>query len=170
LGDDLCGASRPGHFTGVATVVTKLLNIVQPDEAFFGQKDYQQFVVLRRMAADLKLPVKIRLAPTVREPSGLALSSRNAYLSLAEKKAAAGIYAALRATAELIGGGERDAAAAPAGLPRPREAQTGGKLDYAAIRQKNDLLPVAAINKDVVLLAAVFVGGARLIDNIFAEV
>ncbi|MDR1604550.1 MAG: pantoate--beta-alanine ligase [Gracilibacteraceae bacterium] len=170
LAAGLCGAARPGHFTGVATVVTKLLNIVQPDEAVFGQKDYQQFAVLERMVADLKLPLRLRLAPTVREPSGLALSSRNAYLNWEEKKQAAGIYASLRAAAELIGRGQRDAAAVADFLRGALERETRGRVEYAEVRQKKDLLPVAAISKSVVLLAAVFIGRTRLIDNLIVEV
>ncbi|MDR1070150.1 MAG: pantoate--beta-alanine ligase [Gracilibacteraceae bacterium] len=170
LAADLCGAARPGHFTGVATVVTKLLNIAQPDEAFFGQKDYQQFIILSRMTADLKLPVKLRLAPIARDPSGLALSSRNAYLTLEEKKDAAKIYAALRAAAELIGRGERDAGVIEEFLRGAIESGTRGKVDYAVVRRKNDLLPVTVITKSVALLTAVFVGRTRLIDNIIVEV
>ncbi|MDR1961902.1 MAG: pantoate--beta-alanine ligase [Gracilibacteraceae bacterium] len=170
LSQGLCGASRPGHFAGVATVVAKLLNIVQPDEAFFGQKDYQQFAVLRRMAEDLKLPVKLRLAPIVREPSGLALSSRNAYLSWEEKKDAAQIYAALLAAAERIREGERDAQAVAEFLRRFIETHAHGRVEYAEVRQKNDLQPVEAITKPVVLLVAVFVGRTRLIDNLIVEV
>jgi pantoate--beta-alanine ligase len=161
----LCGQFRPGHFDGVATVVAKLFNIVMPDVAVFGEKDYQQFVIIRRMTADLLLPVEIVGAPTVRAPDGLALSSRNRYLSANEREIAPAIHRALQAAAQRIDSGERDylqiesagwQALAVAGL-RP---------DYFAVRDAADLHPPRAASRELVVLTAARLGKARLIDNL----
>ncbi len=162
----LCGASRPGHFTGVTTVVSKLFNMAQPDIAVFGEKDWQQLVIIRRMAADLDLPVEIIGVPTVREPDGLALSSRNGYLSPEERGIAPTLYATLQATAQRWQAGERDWAAlgeeAKAGL-----TVAGFRPDYVEIRRARDLQrPTAEDAANLRIFAAAWLGRARLIDNL----
>ncbi|MGC4028188.1 MAG: pantoate--beta-alanine ligase [Steroidobacteraceae bacterium] len=161
----LCGAHRPGHFDGVATVVAKLFGIVQPDVAVFGEKDYQQLAVIRRMVADLALPVQIVGAPTVRSPDGLAMSSRNLYLSAAERALAPRLYVTLRALAARIDAGERDfALIGQLGLQQLREA--GFDPDYCEVRDAATLDPPRADSAAVVILAAARLGKARLIDNL----
>jgi pantoate--beta-alanine ligase len=164
LSDLLCGASRPGHFTGVATVVCKLFNMVQPDVALFGEKDLQQLLVIRRMTADLSLPVEIVGVSTVREPDGLALSSRNGYLTPAERSAAPGLYGALRLAADALRSGESVARAEALGAAAVGEA--GLRLDYLSIRDPETLTPPAPEARDLVVLAAAHLGRARLIDNL----
>lgn len=165
LGDTLCGEFRPGHFTGVATVVTKLLNAVQPDIAVFGEKDYQQLLVIRRLVTDLCLPVEIHGLPTVREADGLALSSRNSYLSPEEREIAPALYRTLQEAAERLRGGEQDLRKVErAGL----EALTAAGLrpEYFAVRRGPDLTVPAGPEENLVILAAAWLGKARLIDNI----
>lgn len=163
LEDILCGAGRPGHFAGVATVVTKLLNLVQPDVALFGEKDYQQLLVIRRAVADLALPVVIESVPTVREADGLALSSRNAYLTADERALAPALYRTLQAIAAHVHNGAADYAALEAeGLQQLQAA--GLRPDYLAIRDAATL--AAPGDGDCVVLAAAWLGKARLIDNI----
>jgi pantoate--beta-alanine ligase len=165
ISDILCGASRPGHFRGVATVVAKLFNLVQPDVACFGEKDYQQLTVLRRMVADLNMPVELVGVPTMREADGLAMSSRNGYLTAEERQLAPALYRTLQQLAARIGDGERD-------WPRlEREAgealsQAGLRPDYVSIRRAGDLAEPAAEDRALVVLAAAFLGRARLIDNL----
>lgn len=157
-----CGKFRPGHFTGVATIVTKLLNMVQPDLAMFGEKDYQQLLVIRSLVKDLCLPVEIVDVETVREPDGLALSSRNAYLSKEERKTAVVLYRQLAETADKIREGEKDYPALEiAGLERLNAE--GFQMDYFNIRNVGDLGPPG--DGDLVVLAAGYLGQARLIDN-----
>lgn len=159
------GAHRPGHFDGVATVVAKLFGIVQPDLAVFGEKDYQQLAIIRRMTADLDIPVEIVGAPTVRSPDGLAMSSRNRYLSAQERASAPGIHATLRAVAERIAGGRRDLAElASWGVAELRAA--GMQPDYLEIRDAASLLEPAADARELVVLVAARLGRARLIDNL----
>ena len=160
----LCGASRPGHFTGVATVVTKLLNLVAPDVAVFGQKDYQQLVLIRRLVADLDFPVSIESVDTVREADGLALSSRNRYLSTEERAVAPGLYRVLRHAAEVLRSGNRDYAAVEAGAGSDLEA-LGFRPDYFAVRRASDLMAPQQRDADLVVLAAAWLGDTRLIDN-----
>jgi pantoate--beta-alanine ligase len=152
------------HFRGVTTVVTKLFNMAQPDRAYFGQKDAQQALVIRRLVRDLDIPVEIRVCPTVREDSGLAMSSRNGYLSAEERERAAAISRALRAAEQAVGNGERDAdrvlAAARAELDA---AQI--EPDYLELRSAEDLTPVERVNGSTLLAVAARVGRARLIDN-----
>lgn len=165
VSEGLCGAARPGHFDGVATVVTKLLGQVRPDVALFGEKDFQQLAVIRRAVADLNLRVEIVGVPTERAPDGLALSSRNAYLSEAERAAAVALPRALRAAAEAMRAGTPVAAAlaaAEAGLT----AAGFTRIDYVALCDADSLRPVDSLVRPARLLAAVRLGATRLIDNI----
>lgn len=168
LEDILCGAFRPGHFMGVATVVTKLLNIVLPDVAVFGEKDYQQLMIIRRAALDLCMPVEILGAPTTREPDGLAMSSRNRYLSPAERAVAPTIYAELeRARVAIAAGADDFANLARRGGEALRQA--GFRPDYFEIRDAATLEEPSASSGDLVILAAARIGRARLIDNVRAK-
>lgn len=168
--DVLCGASRPGHFQGVATVVSKLFNIVQPEEAYFGQKDYQQVTVIRQIVKDLNIPVKILSFPTVRENSGLALSSRNAYLNSEERKEAPVLYRSLQEAAVLIAGGERSSDVIKARIRKRISEESNGKIDYVELYRADDLSEIKQINVPVVIVLAVRFGATRLIDNIVVEV
>lgn len=161
----LCGAVRPGHFDGVATVVAKLFGIVQPDLAVFGEKDYQQLAIIRRMTSDLDIPVEIIGAPTVRAADGLAMSSRNRYLSPTERELAPRIYATLRAAAARIQDGERDYVALAAWGARQLDA-AGMAPDYFEIRDAATLLAPTSVTRELVILAAARLGKARLIDNL----
>lgn len=166
LSDILCGASRPGHFAGVATVVARLFNQVQPDVAVFGEKDYQQLAIIRRMVQELAFPVAIEGVPTRREPDGLAMSSRNQYLSVAERAIAPRLYATLQATAARLTVGDTDfAGLAAAG----RELLESGGLrpDYYEIRGAKSLASAQA-GQPLVVLAAAWLGQTRLIDNLVA--
>lgn len=169
VSEGLCGASRPGHFEGVATVVSKLLNLVQPDLAVFGQKDFQQLAVIRKMAQDLCLPVQIMGEPTVRAPDGLALSSRNGYLSEAQRQTAPVLYQTLQSIASEIQGGQRDYAAL---IERARQQleKAGMRADYLDLRDAVSLDPVTAETRDMVVLAAAYLGKTRLIDNLHFEI
>ena len=168
IAEVLCGdpARRgPGHFDGVATVVAKLFNIAQPDVAFFGQKDAQQALVIRRMVRDLDIPVRIEVLPTVREADGLALSSRNAYLAPAERERATALSRALAAAEAAVERGEveRDAVLAAA---HAELARAGVEPEYLELRSAEDLSPAARVNGSTLLAIAARVGRARLIDNI----
>lgn len=165
LSQILCGASRPIHFRGVATVVTKLFNLMQPDVAVFGEKDWQQLVIIRRMAADLDLSVEIVGVPTVREIDGLAMSSRNRYLTPEERGNAPVLYATLTACAERLRAGERDCAVLAAEALE-RLTAVGFRPDYFEIRRADDLQPPAAEDRELRILAAAWLGRARLIDNL----
>jgi pantoate--beta-alanine ligase len=165
LSDELCGQFRPGHFRGVATVVMKLFNLVQPDVALFGEKDFQQLMVIRRMVADLNLPIRIVGVPTVREADGLAMSSRNGYLSVDERRQAGQLYAQLRWVAEELTQGRRDFTAIEQACSRALE-HAGFTVDYVAIRRREDLGLPAAADSALVALAAARLGRARLIDNL----
>jgi pantoate--beta-alanine ligase len=160
------GASRPGHFDGVATVVAKLFAIVGPCRAYFGAKDYQQVAVVRRMVQDLSLPVDVVACPTVREPDGLAMSSRNVYLSPGERAAAPVVYRALRAGAAAIGAGERDPAAVRTLMVDIIEAEPLAQLDYAEVVDADSFTVPRLLAGNLRLLAAVRFGRARLIDNV----
>ncbi|MGC2424154.1 MAG: pantoate--beta-alanine ligase [Nitrospirota bacterium] len=160
------GARRPGHFRGVSTVVAKLFNIVMPHKAYFGQKDYQQTVVVRRMAQDLNMGTEIVVMPTVREPDGLAMSSRNAYLSPQERAAALVIYRALSSAKSLYDAGERHAGAL---IDKVRETVKGEplvELEYAEAAEAETLSPLVEIDGKAVLAVAARVGKTRLIDNV----
>ncbi|MFP4433034.1 MAG: pantoate--beta-alanine ligase [Phycisphaerae bacterium] len=165
----LCGASRPGHFDGVCTVVAKLFGIVMPDRAYFGAKDYQQSVVIRRMAMDLNWPVEIEVCPTVREPDGLAMSSRNQYLSPSARQQAGGLQAALQAAADRLRVGD-GAGKAEATLHEQIAARVpDGQIDYAVVRDAETLGPVTEQTRSALLALAVKLDGARLIDNIVVD-
>ena len=161
----LCGASRPGHFAGVATVVCKLFNMVQPDLAVFGEKDFQQLMVIRRMTEDLEIPVEIVGAATVREADGLAMSSRNGYLNAAEREIAPAVYRSLQETAARLRSGELDHATLEAEA-RDRLGAAGLRPDYFHIRRAEDLQPPRPGDTELVILVAAYLGGARLIDNL----
>jgi pantoate--beta-alanine ligase len=170
LQDRLCGKSRPGHFQGVATVVLKLFNIVNPDLAFFGAKDAQQVLIIKRMAADLNLDVDIVTCAIVREPDGLALSSRNAYLSPDERIAALVLSRSLVAAERLVAAGERDAAKVIAGIRSVIGSEPLARVDYVEAVDPADLEPVAEIRGEVLIALAVFIGSTRLIDNVRVRV
>ncbi|WP_018133280.1 pantoate--beta-alanine ligase [Effusibacillus pohliae] len=166
LTENLCGASRPGHFRGVATVVTKLFNIVQPDKAFFGQKDAQQVRVIEQMVQDLNIPVQIVPCPIVREADGLAMSSRNVYLSPEERRQALAIYRALQAAEAMFGAGERSADAIREQVRSIIEAEPLAEVDYIKIVDLQTLSDTSLIDRDCLLAVAVRFGGTRLIDNV----
>jgi pantoate--beta-alanine ligase len=169
MNDKLCGRSRPGHFRGVTTVVAKLFNIVEPNIAFFGQKDAAQVAIIRRMVRDLNFPVEIIACPIVREPDGLAMSSRNAYLSAQERKSALVLNRALRAVEEHFRQGERTTA----GLVSPGQdviaQEHGVKLDYLEIVDPDSLEPFEVVNRTALAAVAAFVGSTRLIDNVLLD-
>lgn len=164
LADRLCGASRPGHFRGVLTVVLKLLNVVRPDVAVFGRKDFQQSVLVGRMLAELNLPVRLEVAPIVREPDGLAKSSRNFYLSPEERGRAVRLSAALREARAAFAAGERDASVLCGGVRGTLE-EGGVRVDYVEIVDPATLEPVSEVGPEDVCALAGFVGETRLIDN-----
>jgi pantoate--beta-alanine ligase len=161
----LCGERRPGHFVGVATVVAKLFNIVRPHVALFGEKDFQQLAVIRRMVADLNMSVEIVGQPTVREPDGLAMSSRNAYLTPPDRSRALAISKGLSEARQRYAAGQRNAEAlvqAALDIIQP----SVDRIDYVEIRDADTLAPVGNIDRPAVILAAVYVGTTRLIDNL----
>lgn len=165
ISDLLCGASRPGHFVGVATVVCKLFNMVQPDIAVFGKKDYQQLMVIRRMAEDLAMPVRIAGVETARESDGLAMSSRNGYLSADEREIAPALYRIIRSAAARLQQGEGDYDALERQAAEELNAN-GLRSDYFAVRRAADLGMPDPDEKALVILAAAYLGRARLIDNL----
>ncbi len=167
LSEELCGASRPGHFRGVTTIVCKLFNIVQPDVALFGKKDFQQLMVIKAMVEDLSLPIEIVGVDTIRESSGLAMSSRNGYLSEAQKQQAAQLKRTLDEMAEAIAQGQ----AIPNVVQHAQEQlhQAGFKPDYLSVRNAADLREAQDSDKQLVILAAAFMGSTRLIDNLSFE-
>ncbi|MCM8823204.1 MAG: pantoate--beta-alanine ligase [Candidatus Omnitrophica bacterium] len=167
----LCGRVRPGHFRGVCTVVTKLFNIVQPDISYFGQKDYQQALIIKRMVDDLNFPLKIKVLPTIREKNGLAMSSRNKYLTPQEYEKASCLYRALKLGKAIIDRGEREAKVI---IKQMKEFIYKNlplaKIDYISIVNANSLEDVQIIEDKVLLALAVYVGRARLIDNMVVRV
>ena len=169
LADHLCGKSRPGHFRSVATVVMKLFEIVQPDRAYFGEKDAQQLAIIRRFVADLNVPVQIVGVPTVREPDGLALSSRNTQLGSGERQSAVALFRALQTADRLIAGGDADPEhvkhAAAAVIPPDNPSL---RLEYLEIVDPADMQPVTAITGPVRVAGALWVGSTRLIDNVLS--
>jgi len=170
LSNVLCGHSRPGHFKGVATVVTKLLNIVAPDTLYLGQKDAQQAVILKRMVDDLNLPVKVRIMPIVRERDGLAMSSRNSYLSAQERTEAGALHQALKAAKQAIIKGERDTGHITALIKKIIRTQSSGRIDYVACVSFSDLEPLAVVKGKTLIATAAWFGKTRLIDNIVVTV
>jgi len=168
--EKMCGKSRPGHFKGVTTVVLKLFFIAQPDHAYFGQKDAQQAIVVRKMVSDLNIPVKIITCPIVREKDGLALSSRNTYLSQEERAQALALPRALSAGRDMIIKGETDPQKVRLHIKQILESSPGIRVDYVEVVDGNDLSDLSVIKGKVLLAAAVYVEKTRLIDNIDLEV
>jgi pantoate--beta-alanine ligase len=164
--DGLCGRSRPGHFRGVTTVVLKLFNVVQPDAAYFGQKDAQQTRVIQQMVRDLNIPIRIRICPIVREPDGLALSSRNQHLDTDQRRHAAVLYLALQEARALIEAGERDAGRVRREIAGRITATPGAVLDYADIVDADTLKSVNELRGEMLVAVAAKFGATRLIDNI----
>jgi pantoate--beta-alanine ligase len=170
LGDRLEGAARPGHFRGVATVVTKLFDVVGSSTVYFGEKDAQQLAVVRRIVRDLSLPIEVEGCPTVREPDGLATSSRNAYLSPEQRDAAGCLFLALSEAAQMARGGERDAATLVAAMAREIGATPEARIDYAAVVDDETFEEVSTITGPARALVAAKFGETRLIDNLLLPV
>lgn len=168
--EKMCGASRPGHFRGVTTVVSKLFHICQPAQAFFGQKDAQQALILEKMVQDLNFPLEIVRVPIVREADGLALSSRNVYLSPQQRQEALVLSQSLRAAEQLIKDGERDAEKVRAFIRNIIETSPGAQIDYVEINRASDLATLDRIEGNVLIALAVKFGTTRLIDNLLVEV
>ncbi len=166
LSGKLDGRSRPGHFRGVTTVVAKLFHIVEPDKAFFGQKDAAQVAIIRRMVRDLNLPVEIMVCPIVREADGLAMSSRNAYLSPDERRQALVLHRSLLRVQELVGAGERDATRLVAAGREEFARESAVRLDYFEVVDPETLDPVADVSRGALVAVAAYVGATRLIDNV----
>ncbi|MDH7602884.1 MAG: pantoate--beta-alanine ligase [Armatimonadota bacterium] len=163
--EDLEGAFRPGHFRGVTTVCAKLFNIVNPHRAYFGMKDYQQLKVIQKMVRDLNMPIEIVPCETVREPDGLAMSSRNSYLSGQERRAAVVLSRSLDAARDAFAGGQKEAGALENVARQVIETEPLARIDYVAIRDAENLEPIRVVDRSAVLLLAVRIGDTRLIDN-----
>ncbi len=170
LTDTLCGESRPGHFKGVATVVTKLFNIVKPDVAYFGQKDMQQALVIRKMALNLNMGIEIKIMPIVREKDGLAMSSRNMFLSETERKDAPILYQSLKNAENLIKQGERDAKKIVKTVEDMIRQKPAARIDYVKALDAKELKEVKVVSGEIMVALAVFFGQTRLIDNIIITV
>ena len=166
VAEQLCGKFRPGHFRGVATVVMKLFQIAQPDRAYFGEKDAQQLAVIRRMVADFNVPIEIVAVPTVREPDGLALSSRNQRLQPGERRAATVLYEALKVARTQVAEGVRDAARVRQAATQVVEREPAVRLEYLEVVDPREMQPVERIEGPVIAAGAIWVGGTRLIDNV----
>ena len=166
LGRLLCGKSRPVHFRGVATIVAKLFNLIRPTSAYFGQKDAQQAIIIKKMAEDLNFPLRIRVLPTVREKNGLAISSRNKYLNKKERKDALVLSLALKLAKALIGRGVRDTKKIISAMRRMIISKKSAKIDYISIVDTDNLFPVKRISGNCLIALAVSIGKTRLIDNI----
>jgi pantoate--beta-alanine ligase len=167
LGNGLCGAKRPGHFRGVCTVVSKLFNIVLPDRAYFGEKDAQQLAIIKRMVKDLNFDIDIVACPTVREPDGLAMSSRNSYLSSEERKAALTISKSLKLAKAALSGNEKNADSIKKIVCDELSRERLIRIDYVDIVNPDTLEPITQIDGPVLVAVAAFVGRTRLIDNFF---
>ena len=166
LTDNLCGESRPGHFRGVATVVTKLFNIVKPEVAYFGQKDMQQALMIKKMASDLNTDIEVKIMPIVREKDGLAMSSRNMYLSDAERRDAAVLYQSLKSAETLMKNGERDARKVIKAVEDMIKVKQSARIEYIKLVDARKLKDVKTITGEIALAVAVFFSNTRLIDNI----
>ena len=169
LTNGLCGASRSGHFKGVTTVVAKLFNIVRPDVAYFGQKDAQQAIVIKKMVEDLNMPIKIRMVPIVREKDGLAMSSRNLYLSAEERRQALSLYRSLKLAKDLHRRGEKKSKKIINRMRNVIAAEKGPKIDYISIVDPENLKDVDRISRKALVALAVRIGKTRLIDNIILK-
>jgi pantoate--beta-alanine ligase len=169
LSDCLCGKFRPGHFKGVATVVAKLFNIVQPDIAYFGQKDAQQAIIIKKMVSDLNIPLKIKVLPTVRERDGLAMSSRNMYLNVAERKDALILYRALNLAKDLVRKGNVNSANIIQRMRQLIIKRKSAKVQYISIVDLEDLKPIHKIKDKALVALAAWIGKTRLIDNIIVK-
>ena len=169
LGNILCGSSRPGHFKGVITVVNKLFNIVTPDMAYFGQKDAQQVIIIKKMVRDLNMPIKINVLPIVREYDGLAMSSRNTYLSVKKRKDALVLYSSLMLAKDLTRKGTINCREIISRMRRLIIKTKGTKIDYISIVDLKTLIPLKTIKKEALVLLAVFIGKTRLIDNMLVR-
>lgn len=169
LGEVLCGPSRPGHFQGVTTVVAKLFNIISPDSAYFGQKDAQQAVIIKKMAEDLNMPVKIKILPTAREKDGLALSSRNAYLNMRERKDALVLNGSLELARALVKRGMKDPGRIKKIIKNIIRTKKSAKIDYVEIVDARDLSGLSKIRKNSLIALAVRIGRTRLIDNVIIK-
>jgi pantoate--beta-alanine ligase len=168
LGDHLCGAFRPGHFRGVTTVVAKLFNVVEPDRAYFGEKDFQQLCIIRRMVEDLNMPVRVIPVPIFREADGLALSSRNVYLAPEERTVAPVLHRALQAAQKMIEAGERNPAAVKDAATKILASEKQVKPEYFEIVDTVEVQPVSKISGEVRIAGAIWLGKTRLIDNVAA--
>jgi pantoate--beta-alanine ligase len=168
--EKLCGASRPGHFRGVTTVVSKLFHVCMPDLAFFGQKDAQQALIIEKMVKDLNFPLSIVRVPIVRESDGLALSSRNVHLNAEQRQAALVLSRVLKEADSLIAGGEKDVAVVKSFITRTIEAVPQARIDYAEIYRADDLGDLEKIGGRIIIALAVWFGTTRLIDNLLVEV
>jgi pantoate--beta-alanine ligase len=168
--DKLCGRSRPGHFRGVCTIVLKLFNIVNPDFSFFGQKDAQQAIILKKMVEDLDLEVKIEVLPIIREGDGLALSSRNTYLNAEERRAALVLSKSLSEAQKMIEKGERDVESVIKKMKKIMNREPLAKIDYIEIADMDNLSPLTRIGKKALVALAVFIGKVRLIDNVIVQI
>jgi pantoate--beta-alanine ligase len=170
LSESLCGAKRPGHFKGVATIVNKLFCIVKPDIAYFGQKDAQQAMIIKRMVLDLDMNIKVKVLPIVREPDGLAMSSRNKYLSLDERKRALVLFRSLQKAGDMIKSGESNPRIIVNKMRDLIKKQRPTKIDYISLVDTKELKPVKKIKGEVLVAVAVYFGRTRLIDNIKLKV
>ncbi|MGF7184213.1 pantoate--beta-alanine ligase [Desulfitispora alkaliphila] len=170
LNDVMCGSSRPGHFRGVTTVVAKLFNILQPDRAYFGQKDAQQKLIIEKMVKDLNMPLEIVTVPIVREEDGLAMSSRNVYLSSEERKQAPVLYNSLKLAEGLVTGGEKSAQLIKDRITRELQQASLAEIDYVEVRDCDNLQKLEVLEGKVLIALAVRFGKTRLIDNVILEV
>ncbi len=166
LTETLCGRSRPGHFRGVTTVVAKLFDIVQPHVSYFGQKDAQQAAVVKRMVKDLNIPLEIRVMPIIREEDGLAMSSRNTYLSVDERRQALGLFLSLERAKEMVAGGDISAKRIKEEMEKNLRKGKDVRIDYVEIVDAENLAPLETVKNNTLIAVAVFVGGTRLIDNV----
>ena len=169
LTDNLCGASRSGHFKGVTTVVAKLFEIVRPDIAYFGQKDAQQAIVIKKMTDDLNMGIEIKIMPIIREPDGLAMSSRNIYLSADERRDALVLYGSLKKAEDIVRSGERDTKKVIKMMQESIKAVPTARIDYVSIVDTANLKETKTIAGEILIAVAVFIGKTRLIDNIIMK-